>query len=749
MRLRPTIAVKLALGTVGVVLACLGPVFLLARTTDWARLVEGKAHAATMVTRTLADSVGPGIAFEDERAIREPVEALLKNDEVLGVRVSRAHAAELTLRRAGFEAPLESTTNAWFEAEEQATGVGPPRVAVRAPVELDGEQIGAVLVLVSLDREAAIHRANLSRLLMGFSLTGLALIIAVVLLFRGLVRRRIDSLVATAGALARGERVETNLGGNDEMTILASAIDAMARSIWTRQDEVARQHHALLEDRHRYADQLRAARDAALEHARAKTEFLATMSHELRTPMNGIIGMTRLLGTTELDVEQQEYVEMIRASSESLFSITSDVLDFSKLDAGKVQLEQLSFDVQDVLDEVVASMTGPASQKRIGFAGWCSPEVPRLISGDPPRLRQVLLNLVSNAIKFTEAGRVTIEASVTGSTLRFDIVDTGAGISPEAQARLFTPFTQADSSTTRRYGGTGLGLAIVKRLVALMGGTVGLSSDAGGSRFFVSLPLVVVEATTPPPLLNQSLALADDGSLEVRALEAHLLRAGARVTRLTTSSELDPQTLVLAPVAWLPQLRSHQGPVGVLVTSRVAVVPPPAQFQMVAPVRSQAVLSAIARVTGQPSPEAIAPEFPRFVGARVLVAEDNPINQRVIQGLLTKLGCEVAIVADGRQAIDAIERERFELVLMDCQMPVLDGLSATIDVRQRWSVFDLPIVALTANTSGDDRARCLAAGMNSFLSKPVRLETLAAELKRYLRERSSPDSRASGIIRQP
>jgi signal transduction histidine kinase/CheY-like chemotaxis protein len=554
--------------------------------------------------------------------------------------------------------------------------------------------------------------------------------------FGALVGRRLEQLRRTTQRIAGGERVTTNLAGADEVATLGNAIDSMAASIWRRQDDVQRTHEALMAERQQYAEGLAEARDAAVDHSRAKTEFLQTMSHELRTPMNGIIGMTRLLRDTTLDAQQADYVEMIRASSESLFAITSDILDFSKLDAGKVQLERVEFDVQDVLDEVMSVLAGPAAARHLALAAWCRPGVPLVVSGDPSRLRQVLLNLVSNAVKFTEQGRVTVEVSDHAGSLRFSVVDTGCGISPEAQARLFTPFTQADSSTTRKYGGTGLGLAIVKRLVDLMGGQVTLSSSAAGSVFEVTVPLPAIELRKTPELTGHTVVLGVEHPVHTPALEALLMRVGARVVKVHRPEAVPTEGVALVPATWVDAL--PVGPaIGLLTDARLTPQPRQAAFQVTRPVRRQALVAELRRAFGLQSAGALVAELPRFEGVRVLVAEDNTINQRVICGLLERLGCHPTVVGDGRASVTAIATGRFEVVLMDCQMPELDGLAATRELRLDEANRSLPIIALTANATNEDQAACLAAGMNGFLSKPVRLETLAEELKRHLGVRSA------------
>ncbi len=390
--------------------------------------------------------------------------------------------------------------------------------------------------------------------------------------------------------------------------------------------------------------------NAALERAsRAKSAFLATMSHEIRTPLNGVIGLTSLLQATPLSPQQSEYVSALHASGEGLLGLISDILDFSKIEAGQLSLEVRTFDPRRLVGEVVGLFTAQARAKGLGLNAQVDPLVPALLAGDAGRLRQVLLNLLGNALKFTAQGEVEIavslvEESAEGALVRVAVRDTGIGIAPEAQAAMFEPFTQADASTTRRYGGTGLGLAIARRLVEAMGGQIGVESAPGqGSTFWLTLrlPRLAEAAAEGPP----------------------------------TSPQLDPA----APVA----VGAADGPRG-----------------------------------------------------RVLVVEDNAINRMVAVGLLQDLGCAVATAEDGRQAVEAVRREDYDLVLMDLHMPELDGFAAAAAIRQLERAAGrgrhTAIVALTADALAGDAEKSLAAGMDGHLSKPATRERLAAVLERWV-----------------
>jgi PAS domain S-box-containing protein len=497
-------------------------------------------------------------------------------------------------------------------------------------------------------------------------------------------------------------------------------------------------------ERARYEDALRQARDAAVKHASAKSNFLATMSHEIRTPMNGVIGMTRLLQDTSLSGQQWGYVETIRACGEGMLALINDILDFSKLDAGKVQFEAIPFSLREVAEDAMAVVAETAQGKGLELVSFIGPMVPSLVRGDPTRVRQVLLNLLSNAVKFTETGAVTVRLTSgreeSGRTVvTLSVKDTGIGIAPDALGRLFDAFSQEDASTTRRFGGTGLGLAIVKRLVTLLDGIVDVTSAPTGSTFTVSFALEVLEASRPwHELRSRRILLVEDRPLLADSVCELLRERGGEVQAVRTWDD----ALLLAPDAELVMvdsrfalgrgvelaraLRRSGHLVGLLTPlSAPAELASEADFIVSAPLRRGQLLAQVSRVLALPAgsqPKAATAQR-RAYGARVLVAEDNPVNQRVVQGLLAKLGCEAVVVPDGACAVESSRDGRFDIILMDCQMPVMDGFEATRRIRAQQGAHT-PIVALTAGVLDGDRQRCLDAGMDEFLAKPVRVEDL-------------------------
>jgi PAS domain S-box-containing protein len=542
--------------------------------------------------------------------------------------------------------------------------------------------------------------------------------------------------------------------------------------------------------------ELKVAKDKAEEATRMKSEFLANMSHEIRTPMNGIIGMTDLLFDTGLGQQQREFAETIRACGDSLLTIINDILDFSKIEAGKLRFETIDFDLQSTLESNVDILSANAHRKGLELHLFVERDVPSSLRGDPTRLRQVVTNLVGNAIKFTEKGevlvRVTREKETdTDVTARFRITDTGIGISPEGQARLFQAFSQADMSTTRKFGGTGLGLAICKRLVELMGGEIGVESEAGkGSTFWFTATFAkqghaAAPAARVAPVVHASVEgaralVVDDNATNRKILEYQLTSWKMKPEAVPSAREaLDvlrreagkgkPFALVILDfqmpemdglelaraisadpklagihMVMLSSMHGRQKPEGFQDAGIEAWLSKPAKqsqlFDTITTVMSGAVAEAQAA-----APVATAATAVRSL--RILLAEDNPVNQQVAQLQLKKLGYSADIANDGRAAVDAWSKKPYDVILMDCQMPGLDGYEATREIRQReGSSRRTHIVALTANALGGDREKCLAAGMDDYLSKPLRVE----ELKRSLEsvpsgnDRPAPNAPSAG-----
>jgi signal transduction histidine kinase/DNA-binding response OmpR family regulator len=674
-----------------------------------------------------------------------------------------------------------------------------------------GTQVRSVIGYVQLgldDRWAQLRRQQFLIATGVLVATLAAVAVATTVLIGRWLARPIRRLSDVAREVAEGHfDQELEAATGDEVGELAWSLDVMLRRLRDYRDQVEdyqRNLETQVEERtlalqQRTQEALGLAKEAQ-EANRSKSQFLANISHEIRTPMNGVLGMTALLLDTELAPSQRRFAITVHQSAQLLLGLINDLLDFSRAEAGRLQLEPRDFDLRDAIEDVVDMLAEQAHASGLELACFIDDELPRVVRGDPVRLRQIFTNLIGNAVKFTEEGQVVVRAVLVPSDSESDsacavqvsVTDTGIGVPDEAGETIFDAFHQADGSMARRFGGTGLGLAICKQLVEQMGGSIAFETDPSrGSRFTVTLELVRSEgpagaARTGGPDLGDLGILVADGQGTSRRIVAHRLRSwgadvveaedarsalewlrSGHVARPLDAVVLDPGTLGDETDALLGELGGEAAPAVVALTpvgrpTRGECVPGRA-VNVAKPVRERALRHAIPRAQARRSgseaqADAAASQEGRagLPPARVLLVEDNEINQQVAEAMLHALGCDVVVVGNGREAVEYLASESFDLVFMDCQMPEMDGFEATRAIREAEAeAAHVPIVALTAHAMRHDRDQCLRAGMDDYVSKPFERDDLARQLERWapgrrvarrVRPQPSPDPAAAAPL---
>ena len=723
---------------------------------DHSARLRGQLERAALAYRNAAATAA---SFDDADAARAVIDLTATTAAADSARIVGMDGAVL----ASHEPPAEGGPTGGLAAMLL------PSVDVALPLEIDYQQVGTLELSVS---RAPVVYALGSMLLMQAAALGVALLVAIAITrrMRETISRPIQGLLETMERVAEEKDYSLSVqpDGPDEIGSLIISFNDMLSQIRGRDEHLAEHRQQLQELVIERTRNLESAAQEAEHSSRAKGDFLARMSHEIRTPMNGVVGMAELLQNTQLDSRQLQMLHTMRSSADALLEIINDILDFSKIEAGRLQVTSEDFAVVELIEEVCDLLAARAQERGLELVCHVDGKVPAWCNGDPLRFRQVLTNLLGNAIKYTQQGHVAVHAVVTGEEergfrLRIAVEDTGLGIPEEEIENVFEAFTQVDSFETRKHGGTGLGLAITRQLVDLLGGEVGVSSKLGkGSTFWFELPLAraarAPKQEAPWSIAAVPILLVQDHETAAQAITELLEAAGASVARVSTGDRAMERLALAGPfeavivdhalpdasgAEFLERLRtSGLAAVPVIMLTPVVtagneeVACEPDEW-LPKPVRRARLAEAVDHALGRADPSRPRSGTGRGsaiqrLGLDVLLVEDSPVNQEVACGMLDALGCRVVCAGDGTLGVEHALGRHFDVVLMDCQMPLMDGFEATRKIRTGETHAErppVPIIAITANALPGDRERCLAAGMTDFISKPFTLRKLQAVMQ--------------------